>query len=92
MTCSELRLLITDLCPSIGFLMVPTLDDGTGWKLSAFTDSVNIVDVRYYHAPKYGDVQFVVTSDALRTEWAIHGTPMDVANKVVDILTTRTLS
>jgi len=93
MTCSELRLLITDLCPSIGFLVIPSLADNSGWILNAFTDCVNTVEVRYYDVPKFGDVQFVVKSEAMRAEWAMaHVTPMDVANKVVDILTTRTLN
>jgi hypothetical protein len=89
---TKLRLMIEDLNGDIGFTMVPTLQDGSGWILGAFTDCVNVVEVRYYNAPKIGDVNFVVTSEAQRAEWAMsNATLEDVAHKVVGLLTTRTL-
>lgn len=93
MTCSELRLMITDLSPSIGFIVVPELEDGTGWKLTAFTDCVNTVDVRYYHVavPPSSDFNFTVKSDAMRAEWWM-ADAKGVAQKVVDLLTTQTLN
>lgn len=90
---TELRLMIEDLNGHIGFTLVPTLQDGSGWIMGAFTDCVNVVEIRYYNVPKIGDVNFVVTSEAQRAEWAMaNATLADVANKVVELLTTRTLS
>ena len=89
---TKLRLMIDDLNGDIGFTMLPTLQDGSGWILSAFTDCVNVVEIRYYNVPKMGDVNFVVTAEAHRAVCAMHNATLeDVARKVVELLTTRTL-
>jgi hypothetical protein len=91
MSITELRLMIDAVNPSIGFTMLPTLVDGSGWVLTAFTDCVNIVQIRYYHVPVVADANFVVTSEARRSEWFMDDAT-EVVNKVVDLLTTHTLS
>lgn len=89
---TELRLMIEDLNGNIGFTLVPTLQDGSGWIMGAFTDCVNVVEIRYYNVaiPQDSVFNYKVTSEAQRAEWFM-GDMKEVAEKVVDLLTTRTL-
>lgn len=91
MSTSELRTMISDLCPSIGFTMVPTLEDNSGWTLNAFTDIANVVKVWYYHMPVVKDVHFRVVSEVQHADLLILNAS-DVAHKVVELLTTQTLN
>lgn len=91
MMCSEMRLMITDLSGHIAFTSVPALDDGSGWVLNAFTDWPNLVEVKYYNDPVVDDAHFRVASETHRLRLFMNN-PEEVAHKVVELLTTRTLS
>ena len=88
MNMTELRLKITDLNPSVGFTLVPTLPDGSGWILGAFTDMEHVVEVKYYNIaiPPDSGFHYLVESQSARQSWFMASTIDEVAAKVVELL------
>lgn len=91
MNMTDLRLMIDAVNPSIGFTMLPTLADGSGWILGAFTDCENVVHIKYNFVANPPESNFHYVLESRNENWIMDDMKA-VAEKVVELLTTRTLS